>query len=194
VQELLNERSPTIIHPRTINSDYLLSGLLYCGRCGLGMLGCAAKSSRFFYYACQNYYKRGKDVCDARLINKDRLEAFVIDRVKANILTEENLAELVRLTNEEIGQAKNEYEDRLAVIDGHLEDLRQRPHKLYNPLETGKLEVADLAPRIKELREQIDELEGKRLELVESIRDTQGRTPGDFCSQGVCGRPESPPQ
>ena len=173
VQELLNERSPAITHPRTINSDFLLSGMLYCGKCGLRMLGCAAKSSRFFYYACQNYYKRGKDVCDARLINKDRLEAFVIDRVKANILTEENLAELVRLTNEEIGQAKNEYEDRLAVIDGQLEDLRERLHKLYSALETGKLEVEDLAPRIKELREQIEELEAKRLELVESIRDTK---------------------
>ncbi len=101
------ERSPEITHPRTVKSDYLLSGFLYCGKCGSGMLGCAAKSSRFFYYACHNYCKRGKEVCNARLINKDRLETFVIERVKANILTEENLAELVRLTNEEIGQAKN---------------------------------------------------------------------------------------
>lgn len=52
MQELLNERSLAITHPRTINSDYLLSGMLYCGKCGLGMLGCAAKSSKFFYYAC----------------------------------------------------------------------------------------------------------------------------------------------
>ncbi len=81
------------------------------------------------------------------------------------------------LTNEEIGQAKNEYEDRLAVIDGQLEDLRERLHKLYSALETGKLEVEDLAPRIKELRGQIDELEGKRLELIESIRDTKVELP-----------------
>lgn len=124
-------------------------------------------------YETQYYCKRGKGVCDARLINKDRLETFVIERVKANILTEENLAELVKLTNEEIGQAKNEYEDRLYVIDGQLEDLRERLHKLYSALETGKLDVEDLAPRIKELRGQIDELEEKRLELVESIRDTK---------------------
>ncbi len=59
------------------------------------------------------------------------------------------------------------------MIDGQLEDLRVRLHKLYSALETGKLEVEDLAPRIKELREQIDDLERKRLELVESIRDTK---------------------
>lgn len=33
--------------------------------------------------------------------------------------------------------------------------------------------MEDLAPRIKELREHIDELEGKRLELVENIRATK---------------------
>jgi site-specific DNA recombinase len=57
VQALLKERSPEMTHPRTINSDYLLSGLLHCGKCGSGMVGCAAKSSRFLYYACHNYCK-----------------------------------------------------------------------------------------------------------------------------------------
>ena len=83
VQDILRERSPQKVHPRTINSDYLLSGLLYCGKCGAALLGSAAKSSRFFYYACQNYIKRGKSVCDARLIRKEKLEAFVIEQLKA---------------------------------------------------------------------------------------------------------------
>jgi site-specific DNA recombinase len=116
------------------------------------MLGCAAKSSRFFYYACHNYCKRGKDVCNAKLIKKERIEGFVIDRIKATLLTEDNLRELVKLTNEEISQAKGQYEERLAVIEAQLEELRRRLHKLYDALETGKLEVEDLAPRIKELR------------------------------------------
>jgi site-specific DNA recombinase len=90
VRALLRERSPEITHPRTINSDYLLSGLFCCGKCGSGMVGCAAKSSRFFYYACHNYCKRGKDVCNSSLINKERIEGFVIDRIKANLLTEDN--------------------------------------------------------------------------------------------------------
>jgi site-specific DNA recombinase len=91
VRALLRERSPEITHPRTLNSEYLLSGLLYCGKCGAGMLGCAAKSSRFFYYACHNYCKRGKDVCNAELIKKKRIEGFVIHRIKAHLLTEDNL-------------------------------------------------------------------------------------------------------
>jgi site-specific DNA recombinase len=170
VQHLLRQRSPEITRPRTISSNYLLSSFLYCGRCGSGMFGCAAKSSRFFYYVCRNHICRGKDLCQARFINKDRMEAFVIDRVKANILTEENLTELVELTNEEIAQAQNENGERMAVIDGQIEDLRGRLHKHYNALETGNLEVKDLAPRIKELKAQIDDMERKRLDLTESVQ------------------------
>jgi len=173
VQALLRERSPEITHPRTLNSEYLLSGFLYCGKCGAGMLGCAAKSSRFFYYACHNYCKRGKDVCNAKLIRKERIEGFVLDRIKAHLLTEENLRELVKLTNEEIGQAKEEYEERLGVIEGQLADVRGRLHKLYDALETGKLDVEDLAPRIKELKAQVDQLEDKRIDLMETIRDVK---------------------
>jgi chromosome segregation ATPase len=52
---------------------------------------------------------------------------------------------------------------RLAVIDAQLEDVRRRLHKLYDALETGKLEVEDLAPRIKELNAQKDDLEENAL-------------------------------
>jgi site-specific DNA recombinase len=170
VQDLLKQRSPKVTHPRTINSRYLLSGFLYCGQCGSKMVGHAAKSSQFFYYACQNYTKRGKDICDAKLINKDKLESFIIDSLKA-IFTEQNVQELVRLTNEEILRAKNESHEQLHIIDGQLEELRRRLDRLYSALETGALDVGDLAPRIKALKSEIDTLEEQRCDVVEHIQD-----------------------
>jgi site-specific DNA recombinase len=77
------------------------------------------------------------------------------------------------LTNEEISHAKDQYEERLGVIEAQLEDLRRRLHKLYDALETGKLDMEDLAPRIKELKAQTDGLEEKRSDLVESIREAK---------------------
>jgi site-specific DNA recombinase len=137
------------------------------------MLGCAAKSSRFFYYACHNYCKREKEVCDARLIKKERIEGFVIERIKAHLLTEDNLQELVKLTNEEMSQAKEQHEERLAVIEAQLADLRGRLHKLYDALETGNLDLEDLAPRIKELKGRVDILEEQRIDVLESIREAK---------------------
>ncbi len=79
----------------------------------------------------------------------------------------------MRLTNEEINQTRNQFEDRLALVDGQLTDLRERLHKLYNALETGKLYVEDLAPRIQELKAPIDGLDGKRMEFVERTRSAR---------------------
>jgi site-specific DNA recombinase len=83
------------------------------------------------------------------------------------------LGSSVKSTNEEISQAKGQYEARLAVIDAQLEDVRRRLHKLYDALETGKLEVEDLTPRIKELKAQTDDLEEKRVDMLESIREAK---------------------
>jgi hypothetical protein len=41
--------------------------------------------------------------------------------------------------------------------------MGRRLHELYDALETGKLEVEDLAPRIKELNAQKDDLEENAL-------------------------------
>ncbi len=170
VQNLLKERSPKITSPRTISSKYLLSGLVFCGNCGSRMVGCAAKSSQHFYYACNNYCKKGKNICNAKLLNKNRLETFIINRIKANILTKKNLEELVKLTNKELVQNKTEYNNQLNLIDKHLADSIKRCGKLYNALETGKLDIEYLAPRIRELKSQIDILKEKRVKIVESIK------------------------
>jgi hypothetical protein len=176
VQNLLKERSPKITSPRTISSKYLLSGLVFCGNCGSRMVGCAAKSSQHFYYACNNYCKKGKDICNAKLLNKNRLETFIINRIKANILTKKNLEELVKLTNKELFQNKTEYNNKLNLIDKQLADSIKRCAKLYNALETGKLDIEYLAPRIKELKDQIDFLKERRMEIIENIRTSKIKT------------------
>ncbi len=95
------------------------------------------------------------------------LEAFVIERLKQNLLTEENLAELVKLTNEEIKQGKSQYREKLLAIDAQLEALKGKLDKLYDALESGMLDLSDLAPRIKEMKSQIDKLENTRADLAD---------------------------
>jgi len=80
------------------------------------------------------------------------------------------LEELVRLVNEELDSTKDILRDRLEAIDTELNDVRVRLSRLYDALETGKLGLDDLAPRIKELRTRQDELSRARLEMeVEKI-------------------------
>ena len=75
VEEFLKNRSPKIPHPRTTNSKYLLSGLLFCAGCEPSMVGSAAKSLQHFYYACQNYSTR-EQICSAKMVNRAKIEKF----------------------------------------------------------------------------------------------------------------------
>ncbi|MFA5162077.1 MAG: recombinase family protein [Elusimicrobiales bacterium] len=165
VVALMKSRAPQIMHPREAGSDYLLSGMVYCGKCGAKLIGSAAKSSKFFYYACQNYLKRGKSVCDCGFVPRKKLEDAVIAKIRERVVTKENLGKLVQDINEELLASKGGLRDRIAEKDLQIVDANKRLQKLYNALETGHVKVEDLAPRIKQLREQLKALEGMKAAL-----------------------------
>lgn len=161
----MKSRAPRIMHPREVASDYLLSGMVYCGKCGAKMVGSSAKSGKFFYYACQNYLKRGKDICDCKFIPQAKLEDAVIAKIRERVITKENIGKLVRAINEELLDAKSTVRDRVAEQDLQIVEANKRLQKLYNALETGQLELSDIAPRIKDLRSQIDALDAVKAAL-----------------------------
>ena len=154
VQKKLTSRAPKITHPRVIHSEYILSGLLRCKTCNAAMVGHAVKSGKFFYYMCGNARKRGRGLCTTKLLPKDRIEKFVIERLKQYILTEENLQDLVRLTNEDMAQQCAGENGRLEIIQSEIQDVENRLTKLYDALETGEFKGGELAPRIKALFEK----------------------------------------
>ena len=171
VQEKMASKRPRIIHPRTIPSPYLLSGFLFCS-CGHAMIGRSAKSHRYFYYTCNGGFKKGKDACNARALPKDKLEQMVIEQVKRRVLNPQSLEELVGLVNMELDSTHDIRKEKLDAINAELSDVEIRLSKHYDALETEKLSLDDLAPRIKELRVRQDELSKARL-LVEAEKVTR---------------------
>ncbi len=156
-QARLASRAPKVIHPREVDSPYLLSGIMRCGICGAAMVG-QGSGHRYHYYMCGNARRKGREVCPSPILPKDRVEGFIIDRIKSYILTEENLEELVRLTNEELCQSCSENRERLELIQAQIEEMDNRLSKLYDAVETGEFKGGELAPRIKALSEKKEEL------------------------------------
>ena len=150
----LKSRSPAQLNPRQLSSRYLLSGLARCGHCGKAPVGQEAKGGKFSYYVCGTLLKKGAGSCDARYLNSRKFEELVINKVKAHILTEENLRELARQVNEEMDVQTKEYRERLDTITQEMTSTSQRLDRLYDALETGKLSLEDLSPRIQELRQR----------------------------------------
>jgi site-specific DNA recombinase len=172
IEKSMSERRPSKIHPRTVPSPYLLSGILFCS-CGSAMIGHSAKSGKHFYYLCSKNYKQGKEACNSRMISKQYIEKAVIDQIKLRALTDDNLEELVNLVNEEMDIASHSLQERLTNIEHVLNEARNRLSRLYDALETGKFDYDDLAPRIKELKNQQDELSKAKI-LTEAEITMQG--------------------
>ena len=134
----LASKKPQTVHPRTVTSEYLLSGLLYCS-CGHAMIGRGAKSGRYHYYECNGNFKQGHETCSAKSIPQGKLERAVLDQIRNRVLNDEWLEELVKLVNIELDSDYQKRTEKIETIDLELGELRLRLSKLYEALETGKL-------------------------------------------------------
>ena len=150
---------------------YLLSGLARCGHCGKALIGQDAKSGQFTYYVCGTLLKKGAGSCPTRYLNSQQFESLVMYKIKEHILTTENLTRLVNIVNEEMDSLALEYRQRLDSVIDEIADVDRRLERLYDALETGKIQLADLAPRIQQLRQRQEQLQAARWESQQQLSD-----------------------
>lgn len=185
VRALLAARRPNVTHPRQVASDYLLAGMAYCGACGSKLLGTQAKGGRFFYYGCQRYLKQGSTACRSGLVNRAALEETVMDTLRGEILTDENLIALAAQVNREAEKASRSSRERAAEIEAQVRALQGRLNRLYEALESGHVDLADVGPRIKLAREQVEAAESRKA-AVEAEEESAPRfTPAEVNRQAA---------
>ena len=170
VQTVLKSRAPRIVHPRRTVSEYLLSGIVKCGTCGKAMSGHSAKSGQFFYYRCANATKRGAKECPGHWIPKSKIEGFVIEKIRNYVLAEDNLIDLMRLTDEEFNGESTAQREQISIFEKQIRDTESRLDHLYDALETGSLARDELATRIRQLQGRLKELSIAKGEAEVSMR------------------------
>ncbi len=84
---------------------------------------------------------------------------LVVDQIRANILTESNIRDLVRLVGEELDGVAREQHQKLETIESELADVRRRLDRLYHLMETTELDISDVLPRVREHKERSERLE-----------------------------------
>ena len=164
-QLLQKQRTRFVIPPRAASSDHLLSTMLKCKKCDHSMAACGAKAGKYHYYTCQSYVKMGPGHCNQKLLNAEKLEAFIVKTLKERVLTEENVKKFLLFVNEEVNLFVKDYAAKIASLQANIEEKRERRRKLYNTIETGTLNYSDVAPRIKELNDEVDLLTAEIQEI-----------------------------
>lgn len=89
VQEQMSSRRPVRKHPRS--APFLLAGLLYCGHCGLRMMGVVRRQAwktkagerrraEYRYYQCQS--RLNDNACAYRTVRAERVEGDVVAQLR----------------------------------------------------------------------------------------------------------------
>lgn len=181
-QRLREERART--HPKHLVSDYLLSGLAYCARCGAKLIGVPAKGGRYHYYACASYWNKGKAVCDGGLINQELLDGVVLERVQDVLLDEENIRELAEETNRALREERSQLGEERKSLLQQLKQCRQRvnrlldlaeqgqelPRAFWERLEKRQRELAKLEEQIAQVEAEIASLGSNEIDVKEVVR------------------------
>ena len=158
-KRLLESRAPRKMNPRRASSPYLLSGLLKCETCGKALTAAEAKGGKYTYYVCQSLINRGQGTCKTPRLNAKTFENLIVNEIRANILTDSNIHDLVKLLDEEMDGVAGEQRERLENIEEELEDVKKRLSRIWQVIETTDIEMADASERIREHRERKEKLE-----------------------------------
>ena len=103
--------------------------------------------------------KRGKDACEAPRLNARRFDEMVLERIRANVLTEAVEPVLVEVVEEEMDGVGREQRKRLQTIEYEIKDVKRRLARVWHVIETTDRDVADASDRIREHRERRERLE-----------------------------------
>jgi DNA invertase Pin-like site-specific DNA recombinase len=171
-KQIIGDRAPVKVHPRRTASRFLLSGLAFCGHCGKALVGQDAKSGKFSYYICGSLTKKGAGACTARYLSSKKFEGLVISKINEHILTQNNLAKLVELVNEEMDAATVASKQEYNVVLSEIRDVDCRLVNIYNAIEHGNIEYNLLKARLLELKNQYDKLLARKAEL-ETVLSTR---------------------
>ena len=88
-----------------------------------------------------------------------RCDCFLVMQIRANILTESNIRDLVRLMDEEMDGVAAEQRERLESIEAELIEVRRRLDRVWYVIENSELDISDATSRIREHRERQEKLE-----------------------------------
>lgn len=175
VQRILRDKRKNRTSIQDDSSHYLLSGILTCGKCKGKLTGYSSKShgKTYYYYACCTSLRQGKDQCDFKIIPQDKLESFVLQCIQNDLLNTELISNFTSSTNEKIASSHRKLEEELNSIQSRLKSLNGRLSRLYDALESGKMEAEDIGPRIKELRVSIKQAETKKEQMEDALSDLE---------------------
>lgn len=153
-------------------SEYLLTGIIKCSRCGFSFQGFHHKKTGNTYYVDGGYINKGRSVCSWFSVRKDVLEDFVLKSVKETLLAP-GIIERVRDRVQQLLDSKPfQVQKRIQSINELLKENETKIGNLMRLAEEGT-GLRSVASRLTELEEVQLKLKEEKSRL-QRMRSDQG--------------------
>lgn len=164
VQEMLklNKRQPS---HRWTYAEYILTGKLFCGKCGSSMVGRSGTSrsgAKYCYYQCWN--QMHKDGCDKKAVRQEYIENLVLDKIH-EILNNPKIFELILDKTWEYYLKEDSDHAETESLQSQLTAAENGLKRLVKSVEDGM--PFDL------IKPRLDELEGQKTALKKALADRE---------------------
>ncbi len=161
VQKVMGEDAPT--SDGSPHSTFIFTGVLKCGRCGSSMQIESAKgrSRRYHYYNCRAKQKHGQ--CSNRRIAAREFDAWLLDILLDNILTQENLQGVLHELYEAYGSWAVDHRRRHKATVEKLSAVQRKNEKIFEIFELYGKDAPNMADLTNRLR--ANNSEAKKLEI-----------------------------
>ena len=147
------------------SSDFFLTGLITCGKCGKGLVGRAANRNghRHKYYSCSNrtYHKS----CDLPNIRADIVEVLTVKEIRSIFLNSELLERVWLKVNEQLKSQVPDKQQEIEKIESDLVKTKSALDKYFEAFESGALKPTLFGDKVEELNLRLQQLEEEKSNL-----------------------------
>ena len=164
VQEMLkvNKRMPS---HKWSYSDYLLTGKLFCGKCGSSMIGISGTSKsgeKHCYYGCWN--RHNKKGCDKQNVRQDYIEPLILEKIH-EILHDPEIFQLIVDKTWEYYLKQDTDQVEIQAMQTELAGVEKGITNLVKSVESGM--------PFELIQTRLDELKGQQTALKKALADRE---------------------
>ncbi len=160
-QAVLLERGEDPSVRRSNSSEYLLTGLIVCERCGKKFVGAAATGNkyRYPYYVCFSRQRYGTHECPQDRLRAEEMEERLIQSLVATLNRTDLLEEAVSRWAAQQGKDKPKLEKELAAVDGQIRKAETALDRYFNAFESGTMNEGICTTLVQKLASEIAALQ-----------------------------------
>jgi site-specific DNA recombinase len=177
----LQERGEDPSVRRSNSSEYLLTGLIVCDRCGKKFVGAAATGNkyRYPYYVCFSRQRYGTHECPQDRLRAEEMEERLIESLVKTLERTDVIEEAVARWAAQQGKDHPELEKELAAVEGQIRKAESALDRYFRAFESGSMMETTCATRVQKLAAEIAGLNARRANLADEVSEAAPEVPDE---------------